>query len=115
MLILSITLHPVPPPTSCSVLLPQGPRPDALVIEKTLDQGHSWQPTLYIASDCQASFPGVSTATPRSIEQTYCYTLPPAGPSHYRDQKVSRMLHSAVTPAVIKRAAVAQEVERVNW
>ncbi|CAL8340721.1 unnamed protein product [Lota lota] len=66
----------------------KGPRPDALVIEKTLDQGRSWQPALYIASECQASFPGVSTATPRSLEQTYCYTLPPTGPNHYRDQMI---------------------------
>ncbi|KAG7279595.1 hypothetical protein CRUP_011688, partial [Coryphaenoides rupestris] len=65
-----------------------GPRPDSLVIEKTLDQGRSWQPVLYLASDCQDSFPGVPTATPHSMDQTYCYTLPPVGPNHYRDQKI---------------------------
>ncbi|KAJ3601988.1 hypothetical protein NHX12_029749 [Muraenolepis orangiensis] len=66
----------------------KGPRPDALVIEKTLDQGRSWLPALYIASDCQASFPRVSTAMPGKMDQTYCYTLPPAGPNHYGDQMI---------------------------
>ncbi|XP_056441044.1 laminin subunit beta-3-like isoform X1 [Gadus chalcogrammus] len=89
----------------------KGPRPDALVIEKTLDQGRSWQPTLYIASDCQASFPGVSTATPHSMEQTYCYTLPPAGPSHYRDQKIQ---FSPLQQYSFVSAPEAQKIESLS-
>uniref|UniRef100_UPI003AAB3FD0 laminin subunit beta-3 n=1 Tax=Centroberyx gerrardi TaxID=166262 RepID=UPI003AAB3FD0 len=70
------------------VLSFKGPRPDALVIERTLDKGRTWQPALYMASDCQTAFPGVATTTPRTLDQTYCYTLPPTGGNPYKDQIV---------------------------
>lgn len=65
----------------------QGPRPSALIIERTLDNGRTWEPALYIAADCQKAFPGVPTSTPLTMDQTYCYTLPPTG-NPYQDQIV---------------------------
>ncbi|KAM3877796.1 laminin subunit beta-3 [Diretmus argenteus] len=70
------------------VLSFKGPQPKALVIEKTLDDGRTWQPALYMAADCQSAFPGVATTTPVALDQTYCYTLPPVGPNPYIDQIV---------------------------
>lgn len=67
----------------------QGPRPSALVIEKTLDNSRTWAPALYLATDCQKAFPGVPTTTPLTLDQTYCYTLPPTGANPYQDHTVS--------------------------
>uniref|UniRef100_W5KNR0 Uncharacterized protein n=1 Tax=Astyanax mexicanus TaxID=7994 RepID=W5KNR0_ASTMX len=67
----------------------KGPRPDALVIERTKDFGRTWQPALYMAANCASAFPRVSTATPNNLGHTYCYTLPPTsnnplpGPINY--------------------------------
>uniref|UniRef100_A0A3B3B6C1 Laminin subunit beta 3 n=1 Tax=Oryzias melastigma TaxID=30732 RepID=A0A3B3B6C1_ORYME len=44
------------------VLSFKGPRPGALVIERTLDHGQTWQPVLYLATDCQRSFPSIPTS-----------------------------------------------------
>ncbi|XP_061543036.1 laminin subunit beta-3-like isoform X2 [Phycodurus eques] len=66
----------------------KGPRPSAMVIEKSMDNGRTWQPGLYLATDCQKSFPGVSTATPVTVDQTYCYTLPPTGLNPYQDHTI---------------------------
>ncbi|KAF7659927.1 hypothetical protein LDENG_00291050 [Lucifuga dentata] len=66
----------------------KGPRPKALVIEKTLDNGKTWKPALYLATDCQRTFPGVPTTTPRTLDETYCYTLPPIGTNPYQDQTI---------------------------
>ncbi|KAK0139233.1 Laminin subunit beta-3 [Merluccius polli] len=89
----------------------KGPRPNALVIEKTLDEGRSWQPVLYFAANCQASFPGVTTAMPRSMDQTYCYTLPPVGPNHYGDQ----MIHfSPLHQYFFVSAPEAQKIEYLS-
>ncbi|KAM6927923.1 laminin subunit beta-3 [Xenentodon cancila] len=68
------------------VLSFKGPRPSALVIERTLDNGRTWQPALYLAADCESAFPGVPTATPLSLDQTYCHTLTSIDPS--RDQTI---------------------------
>uniref|UniRef100_A0A3Q3N640 Laminin, beta 3 n=1 Tax=Mastacembelus armatus TaxID=205130 RepID=A0A3Q3N640_9TELE len=57
------------------VLSFKGPRPSALVIERTLDNGRTWKPALYLATDCQKAFPGIPTVTPLSLDKTYCYTL----------------------------------------
>ncbi|XP_042257146.1 laminin subunit beta-3-like [Thunnus maccoyii] len=65
----------------------KGPRPSALIIERTLDNGRTWEPALYIAADCQKAFPGVPTSTPLTMDQTYCYTLPPTG-NPYQDQMI---------------------------
>ncbi|XP_075996367.1 laminin subunit beta-3 isoform X2 [Genypterus blacodes] len=66
----------------------KGPRPKALVIEKTLDNGKTWQPALYLATDCGTSFPDVPTGTPATLEETYCYTLPPIGTNPYQEQTI---------------------------
>ncbi|KAM9859183.1 laminin subunit beta-3 [Aulostomus maculatus] len=66
----------------------KGPRPSAMVIERTLDNGRTWQPALYLATDCQESFPGVPTATPLTLDRTYCYTLPPTGGNPYQDHTI---------------------------
>ncbi|XP_034023529.1 laminin subunit beta-3-like [Thalassophryne amazonica] len=63
----------------------KGPRPNALVIERTLDHGSTWQPALYLAADCQKAFPGVRTTLPRALDETYCSTLPPTGTNPYQD------------------------------
>ncbi|MEQ2213154.1 hypothetical protein XENOCAPTIV_010391, partial [Xenoophorus captivus] len=59
------------------VLSFKGPRPSSLVIERTLDNGQTWQPALYLAKNCEEAFPGVQTTTPLSLEQMYCHTLHP--------------------------------------
>ncbi|XP_057181680.1 laminin subunit beta-3 [Triplophysa rosa] len=66
----------------------KGPRPHALVIERTRDFGRTWQPVLYMATDCPSAFPQVDTSLPRSLDDTYCYALPPTADDPYRDQKV---------------------------
>uniref|UniRef100_A0A8C1NQ00 Uncharacterized protein n=1 Tax=Cyprinus carpio TaxID=7962 RepID=A0A8C1NQ00_CYPCA len=53
----------------------KGPRPDALIIERSKDFGRSWQPVLYMATDCPSTFPQVGTSFPRTFEETYCFTL----------------------------------------
>nr|XP_020504058.1 laminin subunit beta-3 [Labrus bergylta] len=70
------------------VLSFKGPRPSALVIERTQDKGKTWQPTLFLAKDCQKSFPGIPTATPVDLDQTYCYTLPPTEHNPYQDHTI---------------------------
>lgn len=66
----------------------KGPRPDALVIERTKDFGRTWQPALYMATNCGSSFPRVTTATPNTLDNTYCYTLPPTSNNPYQDQPI---------------------------
>ncbi|XP_054641853.1 laminin subunit beta-3-like [Dunckerocampus dactyliophorus] len=70
------------------VLSFKGPRPNAMVFEKTNDNGRTWQPVLYLATDCQSSFPGVSTATPVTLDQTYCHSLPPTGANPYQEHTI---------------------------
>uniref|UniRef100_A0A3B4TXK0 Laminin N-terminal domain-containing protein n=1 Tax=Seriola dumerili TaxID=41447 RepID=A0A3B4TXK0_SERDU len=65
-----------------------GPRPSALVIERTLDNGRTWEPALHLATDCRRAFPRVPTATPLTLEDTYCYTLPPIGTNPYQDHTI---------------------------
>lgn len=67
------------------VLSFKGPRPSNFIIERTLDNGRTWQPALYLAEDCQRAFPSVSTRTPLSLEETYCHTLPSTGANPYQD------------------------------
>ncbi|XP_073721640.1 laminin subunit beta-3 isoform X2 [Misgurnus anguillicaudatus] len=66
----------------------KGPRPEALIIERTKDFGRTWQPALYLAADCPSTFPWVDTTLPRTLDGTYCFTLPSTGDNPYRDQKV---------------------------
>uniref|UniRef100_A0A3P8UB62 Laminin N-terminal domain-containing protein n=1 Tax=Amphiprion percula TaxID=161767 RepID=A0A3P8UB62_AMPPE len=70
------------------MLMFKGPRPSALVIERTLDDGRTWQPALYMATDCEQAFPGVPTRTPLALDQIYCYTLPPTGTNPYQDHTI---------------------------
>ncbi|XP_066528164.1 laminin subunit beta-3 isoform X2 [Hoplias malabaricus] len=66
----------------------KGPRPEALVIERTRDFGKTWQPALYMASECASTFPQVTMAKPRTLYHTYCYTLPTTTSNPYQDQRI---------------------------
>ncbi|XP_030634201.1 laminin subunit beta-3 [Chanos chanos] len=66
----------------------KGPRPGALVIEKTSDFGKTWRPALYMATDCRSTFPHVSASKPSKMNETYCYTLPPLPGNPYVDQRI---------------------------
>ncbi|XP_033823066.1 laminin subunit beta-3 [Periophthalmus magnuspinnatus] len=66
----------------------KGPRPQALVIERTLDNGRTWQPYVYMATHCPSAFPGVPTSTPLKMDDIYCYTLPPVGYDLYKDHQI---------------------------
>uniref|UniRef100_A0A4W6BUC7 Laminin, beta 3 n=1 Tax=Lates calcarifer TaxID=8187 RepID=A0A4W6BUC7_LATCA len=66
----------------------KGPRPSAMVIERTLDNSRTWEPALYLATDCQKAFPGIPTTTPLTLDETYCYTLPPTALNPYQDHNV---------------------------
>ncbi|XP_060925892.1 laminin subunit beta-3 [Limanda limanda] len=66
----------------------KGPRPSALVIERTLDNGRTWEPSLYLATDCQRTFPGIPTSTPLKLDDTYCYTLPSTEATPYQDHTI---------------------------
>ncbi|CAL9704999.1 unnamed protein product [Knipowitschia caucasica] len=66
----------------------KGPRPQALMIERSSDDGRTWQPYVYMATHCPSAFPGVPTTTPLQLKDTYCYTLPPVGSDAYRDHQI---------------------------
>ena len=66
----------------------QGPRPNDFVIERSLDNGTTWNPALYLATDCQKAFPGVPTAARLRLDEPHCFTLPPTGADPYGDQTV---------------------------
>lgn len=66
----------------------KGPRPQALVIERSLDNGRTWQPYVYMATHCPSAFPDVPTKTPMTLDETYCYTLPPVGNDPYQDHTI---------------------------
>ncbi|XP_072307703.1 laminin subunit beta-3 [Eucyclogobius newberryi] len=66
----------------------KGPRPRALVIERSLDNGRTWLPYVYMATHCPSAFPGVPTSTPLKLDDTYCYTLPPIGSDAYKDHQI---------------------------
>lgn len=66
----------------------KGPRPDALVIERSADFGRSWTPALYMATDCKTAFPHVSIETTYDLNVAHCYTLPSNTNNLYLDQRV---------------------------
>ncbi|KAI1890736.1 hypothetical protein AGOR_G00156700 [Albula goreensis] len=70
------------------VLKFKGPRPNALIIERSTDFGNTWKPVLYMAADCSSAFPSVSTSLPRDLERTYCHPLTPVSTNPYMDQTV---------------------------
>lgn len=93
------------------VLSFKGPRPNALVIERTQDNGRTWQPARYMATDCQKSFPDVPTTTPIILDQTYCTALPPTDETPYHDHTIefSPLRQFAYAPP-----AKSQKVENVT-
>ncbi|KAJ7999470.1 hypothetical protein DPEC_G00194760 [Dallia pectoralis] len=66
----------------------KGPRPNALAVERTLDNGKTWRPAVYMATDCSTAFPGVAVTTPRSLDDTYCRTMPPPPANPYQEQTI---------------------------
>ncbi|XP_011611933.1 laminin subunit beta-3 isoform X1 [Takifugu rubripes] len=66
----------------------KGPRPSDFVIERSLDNGTTWKPALYLATDCQKVFPDIATALPIRLEEPHCVTLPPTAENPYQDQNV---------------------------
>ncbi|XP_029286569.1 laminin subunit beta-3 [Cottoperca gobio] len=93
------------------VLSFKGPRPSAFVIERKQDDGRAWQPTLYLATDCEKAFPGIPTTTPLTLDETYCYTLPPTGADPYQDHTIqySPLRQYAYVPAL-----KSQKIEDVS-
>ncbi|KAK2821103.1 hypothetical protein Q7C36_020446 [Tachysurus vachellii] len=65
----------------------KGPRPDALVIERSSDFGRSWTPVIYMATDCESTFPHVLTTT-SDLDNPHCYTLPSNANNPFQDQRV---------------------------
>ncbi|XP_017352106.1 laminin subunit beta-3 [Ictalurus punctatus] len=65
----------------------KGPRPDALVIERSSDFGRSWTPVIYMATDCESTFPHVLTMT-SDLDNPHCYTLPSNTNNPFQDQRV---------------------------
>ncbi|XP_017279258.1 laminin subunit beta-3 [Kryptolebias marmoratus] len=65
----------------------KGPRPQAMVIERSVNNGQTWEPALYLATDCQKAFPGVPTTMPLTLDQTYCHTLP-LHSDLYQDERI---------------------------
>lgn len=89
----------------------KGPRPSALVIERTLDNGKTWQPTLYMATNCQKAFPSVPTRVPLAMDQTYCYTLPPTDTNPYKDHTIE---YSPLGQYAYVAAPKSQKIEDVS-
>ncbi|KAF1392228.1 hypothetical protein PFLUV_G00050580 [Perca fluviatilis] len=93
------------------VLSFKGPRPSSFLIERTQDNGRTWQPALYLATDCHKAFPGIPTTTPLTLDQTYCYTLPPTGPNPYQDHKIQ---FDPLRQYVYVPASTNQKIEDVS-
>ncbi|KAM9364179.1 laminin subunit beta-3 [Pholidichthys leucotaenia] len=93
------------------VLRFKGPRPSAMFIERTLDKGRTWQPVLYLATDCQKAFPHVPTATPLTMDQTYCYTLPSTAGDPYQDHSIE---FSPLRQYAYVSAPNSQKIEEVS-
>uniref|UniRef100_A0A665TFJ6 Uncharacterized protein n=1 Tax=Echeneis naucrates TaxID=173247 RepID=A0A665TFJ6_ECHNA len=75
------------------VLSFKGPRPSTMIIEKTLDNGRTWEPALYLATDCERAFPGVPTSTPLTLEDKYCYTLPSTTVLQHNNANKTQLCH----------------------
>ncbi|XP_035517151.1 laminin subunit beta-3 [Morone saxatilis] len=93
------------------VLSFKGPRPSAFVIERTLDHGRTWQPALHLATNCATAFPGIPTATPLTMDQKYCYTLPPTGANPYQDHTIQ---FSPLRQYTYVQAPNSQKIEDVS-
>ncbi|KAM3621552.1 uncharacterized protein V6R79_012710 [Siganus canaliculatus] len=93
------------------VLSFKGPRPNDLVIERTVDNGRTWKPALYLSTDCQRAFPNIPTSTPLRLDDTYCYTLPPTDANPYQDHTIqfSPLRQYAYVPA-----PTSQKIEDVS-
>ncbi|KAF6732267.1 Laminin subunit beta-3 [Oryzias melastigma] len=93
------------------VLSFKGPRPGALVIERTLDHGQTWQPVLYLATDCQRSFPSIPTSAPLKLEHTYCHPLKPNGANPNQEQTID---FSPLRQYMFAPASHSQKVEATS-
>ncbi|KAM4740269.1 laminin subunit beta-3 [Anableps anableps] len=89
------------------VLSFKSPRPSALLIERTLDNGRTWQPTLYLAKNCEEAFPGIQSTTPLSLEQTYCHTLQP----HVNPYQEETIEFSPLRQYIFAPASNSQKIE----
>lgn len=47
-------------------------RPAAMLIERSHDEGKTWQVYRYFAHDCERSFPGISTEQPKKLTDVIC-------------------------------------------
>ncbi|XP_042354687.1 laminin subunit beta-3-like [Plectropomus leopardus] len=89
----------------------KGPRPKSFVIEKTLDNGKTWQPALYLATDCERAFPGIPSTTPLTLDEIYCYTLPPTETNPYQDHTIQ---FSPLGQYAYAPASKSQKIEDVS-
>ncbi|NXG20247.1 LAMB3 protein, partial [Grallaria varia] len=53
----------------------RSPLPAAMLIERSIDFGRTWQVYQYLASDCSAAFPRVPRGSPESWQDTRCQAL----------------------------------------
>ncbi|XP_072886990.1 laminin subunit beta-3-like [Hemitrygon akajei] len=54
----------------------KSPRPAAMMIERSEDNGQTWKPYQYFADDCGATFPHIVTGQPRSFDDVRCQEQP---------------------------------------
>ncbi|XP_072133928.1 laminin subunit beta-3-like [Mobula birostris] len=60
----------------------KSPRPAAMMIERSEDNGQTWKPYQYFADDCAATFPHIAAGRPQSFDDVRCQEQPRThGPS----------------------------------
>ncbi|XP_069798376.1 laminin subunit beta-3-like isoform X2 [Narcine bancroftii] len=84
----------------------KSPRPAAMMIERSVDSGHTWKPYWYFADDCAASFPHVATGQPHHFDDVRCKEQPRTqGPS---DEQVT------FNPLTLSDYISASESDKIN-